>query len=234
MKRDRVNGNRFVAALPEAVFGRLAPDLKPVTLKRGMPLAAPGDSGKYVYFPDSGIVSLIKTMRDGRTAEVGVVGREGMAGVGMVFGIPRTAFDAVVQVDGEGHRIDTAALRAEMDASPAVRGLALRYLSYRLAQLAQTAACNRLHTLRQRCCRWLLTAEDNVQAERFVLTHEFLALMMGVNRPGVSLTAAALRRKNIIRYRHATITIVDRPALEEFACECYTTMRDEAEKIYRA
>jgi len=232
VKRDRAEGNRFLSALPEAAFRRIAPRLKPVTLRRGMTLADSGTVAQHIYFPDRGMISLVKTMHDGRTAEVGVVGMEGMAGVGTVLGMARSAFEAVVQVDGYGQRLDVSALQAEIDRSHALKALTLRYMAYRVAQLAQTAACNRLHTLRQRCCRWLLIADDNVQATTFTLTHEFLALMMGVNRPSVSLVAAGLQRKGLVQYRRAAITIIDRPALEEIACECYATLRQEADKVY--
>jgi CRP-like cAMP-binding protein len=233
VRPDRAESNHFVAALPDAVFRRLAPRLKPVTLRHGMVLANGGPTTEHVYFPDSGLISLVKTMRDGRTAEVGIIGTEGMAGVGAVLGMRRAAFEAVVQVDGYGQRLETGALQAEIDRSHALKALTMRYLAYRVAQLAQTAACNRLHTLRQRCCRWLLTADDNVQATSFTLTHEFLALMMGVNRPSVSVVAAGLQRKGTIRYRRATITIIDRAALERASCECYASLKQEAGRIYR-
>lgn len=233
MNSDRAEGNRFVAAWPDAVFRRLAPQLKPITLRHGMVLANGGPTVEHIYFPDRGMISLVKTMRDGRTAEVGIVGTEGMAGVGAVLGMRRATFEAVVQVDGYGQRLETPVLQAEVDRSHALKALTMRYLAYRVTQLAQTAACNRLHTLRQRCCRWLLTADDSVQATTFTLTHEFLALMMGVNRPSVSLVAAGLQRRGMIRYQRAAITIVDRPALERAACECYVSLKLEADRVYQ-
>lgn len=234
MKLDRAESNSFIASWPEAIFRRLAPRLQPLVLKRGTELAGAGALLDHVYFPDRGLVSLVKTMHDGRTAEVGAVGVEGMIGIVTALGMEPAKYDAVVQVDGYGQRLEISALQREIDNNPALKALALRYIVYRIAQLAQTAACNRLHTLRQRCCRWLLTADDNVQATTFTLTHEFLALMMGAGRPSVSLTAAALQRKGLIRYRRATITIIDRPALEEMTCECYASLRQEAEKVYNS
>ncbi|MDE2165564.1 MAG: Crp/Fnr family transcriptional regulator [Alphaproteobacteria bacterium] len=233
MRPDRAEGNRFIAAWPDVVFRRLAPRLKPVMLRHGMVLANGGPAVEHVYFPDRGMISLVKTMHDGRTVEVGIVGAEGMAGIGAVLGMRVSSLEAMVQVDGYGQRLETAALQAEIDKSHALKALTMRYLAYRVTQLAQTAACNRLHTLRQRCCRWLLTADDNVQATTFTLTHEFLALMMGVNRPSVSLVAAGLQRRGMIRYRRAAITIIDRPALERAACECYVSLKQEADRVYQ-
>ncbi len=228
----RAPTNRFLAALPEQVSRRLAAQLEPVALRRGIVLAHPGAVADYLYFPDRGLVSLVKVMRDGRTAEVGAIGAEGMIGVAALLGLEKTAFETIVQVEGSGRRLKTPLLRPEMEHNPALKELVLRYMYYSANRLAQTAACNRLHTLRQRCCRWLLTAHDNAQAPTFALTHEFLALMMGVNRPWLTLTVRALQRKGIIKYRRASITVRDRRALEEGSCECYETLRQECERVY--
>ena len=226
--------NRLLMALPPAILARLSDHLEPIDLPRRLVLVETGVTPRYLHFPDNGLVSLVKVMGDGRTAEVGAVGPEGMVGVASLLGMPEPAIEGIVQIDGLGHRISAAALRAEMGESPELRDLALRYLHYRVDQLAQTAACNRLHTLRQRCCRWLLTAQDSVHKPTFLLTHEFLALMMGVNRPRLSTTLQGLQKTGFINYRYASVTIVDRAALENGTCECYRSLREEAEQIYQS
>jgi CRP-like cAMP-binding protein len=187
---------------------------------------------EYVYFPDRGLVSLVKAMRDGRTVEVGAIGVDGMTGIDGLLGMEPSIFETVVQIEGHGRRIKIAALRAELEKSHDLKSLMLHYMSYRINQLAQTAACNRLHTLRQRCCRWLLVAEDNASSP-FALTHEFLALLMGVNRPAVSLAIGALQRRGLIHNRRALITVINRQSLEREACECYETLKRESEGIRR-
>jgi CRP-like cAMP-binding protein len=225
-------GNRFLAALPRHVARRLAPHLQPVPLQRGEIIAHAGSVSDHLYFPERGFLSLVKTLGDGRTAEVGVVGTEGVSWIAALLGIEHSAFETVVQLDGSGQRLRTSLLRAEMDESPALKELTLRYMYYAINQLAQTAACNRLHTLRQRCCRWLLAAHDNARAESFTLTHEFLALMMGVNRPALTLTVGALQRSGAIRYQRASLTVLDRRLLEAETCECYDSLRQEIARVY--
>lgn len=227
-------GNRFLAALPPDVALRLAGQLERLPLPRGMVLAHPGALAGGLYFLDRGLVSLVKIMGDGRTAEVGFVGIEGIVGLPALLGLEHAAFEAIVQLDGAGRSIRTRVLRAEMEQSPVLKELVLRNMYYALNQLGQTAACNRLHTLRQRCCRWLLTAEDNARATAFTLTHEFLALMMGVSRPTLSLTVAALQRRGMIEYKRASLAILDRRSLEKGACECYGSLRQACDGIYSA
>ena len=226
------SGNRFLFALPRDLSERILNNLKQATLPRGTVLVHAGASAGSLHFLDRGLVSLVKVMRDGRTAEVGYVGIEGIAGVPALLGVKQAPFEAIVQVEGVGRTIKTAALRAEMERSPALKELVLRYMYFALIKLGQTAACNRLHTLRQRCCRWLLTACDNAQASTFTLTHDFLALMMGVNRPTLSLILSALQRQGMIKYERASITVVDRRALEKSTCECYWTLRTACDRLY--
>jgi len=226
------SGNRFLQALPHAVSQRLAKQLEPISLGRGSVITHAGAPAGDLCFPDRGLISLVKIMEDGRTAEVGFVGIEGVVGVSALLGLEQSAFEAIVQVGGSARCIKTSVLRAEMESSLALKELVLRYMYYAVNQLAQTAACNRLHSLRQRCCRWLLTAHDNVGEGTFTLTHEFLALMMGVNRPSLSLTVAMLRRRGLIQYTRASVTIRDRRGLESGSCECYWTLRQECERVY--
>jgi CRP-like cAMP-binding protein len=225
-------GNRFLSALPGDVSERLSGQLKRIPLPRGTVLIHAGAVADSLYFPDRGLVSLVKVMSDGRTAEIGCVGSEGIVGVAALLGIEQAAFETIVQIDGDAHTINTSALRAEMEKSTALKELILRYIYYSMNRLAQTAACNRLHTLRQRCCRWLLAAHDNARAPTFTLTHAFLALMMGVNRPTLSLTVAALQRQKLIQYKRASLTIFDRGGLEKGTCECYWTLRKERDRVY--
>lgn len=231
--KDPPARNRFLMAVPRAVSRKLAAEFEPVILRHGMILRHPAIPVDHVYFPDSGLVSLVKTMRDGRSAEVGVIGIEGLTGVDTLLGLEPATFESVVQVDGYGRRIKTSVLVAELEKSHDFKVPLLGYLSYRINQLAQTAACNRLHTLRQRCCRWLLTAQDNVQAPTFMITHEFLALLMGVNRPSVSLTVNALQRRGIIKNSRASFTILKKTILEEESCECCAVLKRDAERMYR-
>ncbi len=230
-QNDKV-GNRFLAALPPDVFGRIAPEAEPLSFRRGNVITHPGDPANHVYFLDCGLFSLIKIMNDGRAAEVGWVGNEGMIGVSALLGMDVSAFETIVQLDGSGRRMRAGVLRSEMDQSPAFRELVLRYMYYAESQISQAAACNRLHTMMQRCCRWLLTAVDNVRSHSFDLTQDALAISIGVNRPSLSLTVSALERAGIITHKRGTITILDRGALEERSCECYDTLRQEAERVY--
>jgi CRP-like cAMP-binding protein len=226
-------GNRFLRALPSHLFERLAEKFEAVPLEHGAVLTHAGALAHHHYFPDRGLISLVKIMEDGRMAEVGFVGIEGFVGASALLGLERASFETVVQLDGRGRRIKSAILRAEMDRSPVLKELLLRYLHYAINQLGQTAACNRLHSLRQRCCRWLLTANDNAGEPTFTLTHEFLALMMGVSRPSLSLTVAALQDRGIIRYQRASLTIRDRSALESGSCECYGALLNALERVFK-
>jgi CRP-like cAMP-binding protein len=225
-------GNRFLLALPRQVHRTVAPKLQPVSLRPGMLLAPVGAPTEHLYLLDSGLISMLKVMNDGRTVEVGVVGIEGVVGIAAVLGMQEAAFEAVVQLDGVGHRLDIAPLQDAMAGSIAVKELVLRYMHFELNCLAQTAACNILHSLRERCCRWLLVAADCTETTRFAITHEFLALMMGVHRPALSLTLEGLHREGILANRRGSIAIADRAALERAACECYGSIRSGLSRVY--
>jgi CRP-like cAMP-binding protein len=230
---DRAANNRLFAAFPRAVANKISAQLEVITLQRGTILHEPRAPVEYAYFPDCGLVSLVKVMRDGRTVEVGAVGVDGMTCIDRLLGMEPSTFETVVQVQGYGRRLKLTTLQAQLEKSHELKALMLRYMSYRVNQLAQTAACNRLHTLRQRCCRWLLTAQDNVQAPTYAITHEFLALLMGVNRPSVSLAIGALQRRGLIHCRRGSITVVKRQALEEESCECYESLKRDCESMCR-
>jgi len=224
--------NRFLAALPPHIGERIQPLLKPVAFRRGDVLEHVGAPTDYLYFPDRGLISLMKVLRDGQISEVGVVGTEGMVGLSALLGMSETPFETIIQLDGEGRRLSVAVLQAEMT-DPSLKQLVLRYTYYRINHYAQLIACNRLHNLRQRCCRWLLTAADNAQVTTICMTHEFLALMVGTYRPALSGVLAMLQRDGLIKLQRSSIAIKNRAGLMEACCECYQTLQEELERIYR-
>lgn len=215
--------NRMLPALPPATLARLRPDLEPVEIGRGQVISRQGRTVEHMHFINRGMVSLVKTMRDGRTVEIGTVGREGVTEATALCGVGTTVLEAIVQVPGTALRIRAPALLSAMQQDAALQDVMHRYIRFSFLQLAQTAACNRLHFLEERCCRWLLTAHDNAMSDKFPLTHEFLAMMLGVQRTGVSVAANALKSAGLIDYAHGQVTITDRTGLESAACECYAT-----------
>jgi CRP-like cAMP-binding protein len=195
-------------------------------------LYRPNTSIEHVYFVERGLVSLVKTMQDGRTVEIGVVGINGITGIGGFLGVETAAFESIVQIPGYGRRMPMAILQQEAEKHVGVRVALLKYARFVLSEVAQTAACHRLHSLEERCCRWLLVAHDNAQADTFPLTHEFLAVLLGVGRSYVSAIATALRKAGFIRYLRGRITIIDRSGLEASACECYGSVRTQFHRLF--
>lgn len=225
--------NRFLRALPPAVFRRVESSLQPVALRHGTVIGYIGAPLTELYFLDRGLISLVKVMNDGRTAEIAVVGNEGIVAITALMGMSQAdSIEMTVQIDASGHRLALSALEAEMVRSKELHALATRYLQFTMNRLAQTAACNVLHRLRQRCCRWLLVAHDNAGAPSFGLTHEFLAMMMGVHRPALSVVLESLQRRRLIETQRGAITILDRPGLEASVCECYAAVRRDLENVY--
>lgn len=218
--------NRMLLALPPASLERLRPDLEPVELPRGQVIGRQGRPVEYLHFISRGLVSLVKTMRDGRTVEIGTIGREGVTEAAAACGIGTTLLEGVVQIPGAALRIRLAPLAEALAADAALQELLHGYIRFCFLQMAQTAACNRLHFLEERCCRWLLTAHDSALSDTFPLTHEFLAMMLGVQRTGVSVAANALKSAGLIDYSHGLVTITDRAGLEHAACECYGVTED--------
>jgi CRP-like cAMP-binding protein len=190
-----------------------------------------GKPVEFVIFPTSGTVSIVVTMSDGATVEVGTVGREGMLGVQAVLGDDISLNDAMVQIPGRALRMPADILRAEAEASPQLRAVILRYVQAFLNSATQSAACNRAHLLEQRLARWLLTARDRAGSDRLLLTQEFIAMMLGVRRAGVTVAAISLQSAGLIRYAHGRITISDREGLEAVACECYEITRREYARL---
>jgi CRP-like cAMP-binding protein len=179
----------------------------------------------FLYFPNRGLISLVIVMEDGKTVEVAVLGREGFAGVPAVFGLTRSTVREVVQIAGDGFKIKAAAFRPALRSSPLLQAALGRYAVVLAMQISQTAACNRLHDTERRLARWLLMAQDRVDDGVVPITHDFLATMLGTDRPSVSVAAASLQRKEIIDYTRGTVRILNRKNLEASACECYQTIQ---------
>lgn len=223
--------NRLLAALPAEEYQCLVPDLKFVSLSIEQVLYEAGEPIKYVYFPHQAIVSLVSTMEDGSTVEVGLVGNEGMVGVPVFLGGNTTTNRAFVQVADGCTRIEAGRLKAEFNRGGALQSLLLHYTQALLTQASQTAACNRLHTVEERLARWLLTVSDRIQSDQFLLTQEFIAQMLGTRRSGVTVAAGTLSQAGLLRYTRGKITIIDRESLESTACECYGVIKDEFARL---
>jgi CRP-like cAMP-binding protein len=231
---DDAIANRLLRALSPLTMNRLRPHLETADLPHGHVLSKAGSPVEYAYFVNRGMVSMVKTMLDGRTAEVGAIGIDGIAGISALFGFKNAVLDAIVQVPGSALRISSRTLHREMTHSPSLQRVLQHYVQWTVSQLAQTAACNRLHSLEERCCRWLLAAHDSARADTFVLTHEFLALMLGVQRAGLTITAGLLRKAGFIDYMRGQVTIVKRAGLEASACECYVTTQAQLNELFGA
>jgi CRP-like cAMP-binding protein len=213
--------NLLLAALPAAVRRRLTGDRLPVNLAVSEPLSEAGERIRHVYFPVDGFISLITPARGRGQLEIGLVGSEGMLGVPLLLGVNVSPLRAMVQGAGRAWRVDSKILRQELAVSALVRGIFNRYLYVFLAQLMQTATCTRFHLIEARLARWLLMTRDRAHSNQFRITHEFLALMLGVRRVGVTGAASALQRRRLIRYRRGDISILDVRGLERAACACY-------------
>jgi CRP-like cAMP-binding protein len=224
--------NRILLALPQPTWERMRSRLGPINFRQGQVLYHAGARIEHLYFINRGLVSLIKTMEDGRSVEIGAVGIEGIAGLGALYGIESALLEWVGQVSGDAFRVDRSWLGSEMARNGVLRELLGRSHVLAVSQFAQTAACNRLHSIRKRCCRWLLIAHDSAQSDEFELTHEFLALMLGVQRAGVSIAANGLQKAGLIRYGRGRVTIMNRARLEKAACECYRTIRVQLDKLF--
>jgi len=218
--------NRLLAALPRKDHEELLPLLTPVKLVFQEVLYESQAPIRYVYFPDSGLVSMLTTVDGDRAAEVGLIGSEGMIGIPVALGVAVSPFRAVVQGGGMGMRMKIADFRRALGNSTALRHQLFVFTHLLMIQIAQTAACNRFHMTTQRMARWLLMTRDRANSNEFRITQEFLALMLGVRRVGVSVAARALRERKLIGYRHGTVTILDSRGLMAAACGCYKTVKD--------
>jgi CRP-like cAMP-binding protein len=213
--------NRILAALPPNEFRRLAPHLTDTELIFRQPLYKPGEPIRHVCFPDSGVCSVMAIMGSGSTAEVATIGNEGVTGVALYFGVTSDLSESMVQVPGRGRLLPAKIFQAELARKATLSRLIGEYAHALIVQLMQSAGCNALHPIEQRACKWLLMTHDRVFENQFKLTHEFLGLMLGASRPHVSIVAQQLQRAGLIRYRHGSVTVLDRDRLEASACECY-------------
>jgi CRP-like cAMP-binding protein len=226
--------NDLLAALPAAQFERWLPQLEPVTLKLGQVLYESGRRMSHVYFPTSAIVSLLYVLEDGASAEIAVVGHEGVVGISLFMGGESTTSRAVVQSAGQGFRLRGQAVKDEFERAGPVMHLMLRYTQALITQMAQTAVCNRHHALDKQLCRWLLLSLDRLTGNELVMTQELIANMLGVRREGVTEAALKLQAAGLISYARGHITVLDRPALEERTCECYAVVKHEYDRLLPA
>lgn len=228
---DDPRQNLLIAALPAAETERWRSDLEPVDLPLGKVLYESGMRMTHVYFPTSAIASLLYQLEDGASAEVAVVGFEGVVGISLFMGGVSTTSRAVVQSSGRGYRLPAHVLMQEFNRAGPLLHLLLRYTQALLTQMSQTAVCNRHHTLDQQLCRWLLLSLDRLRSSELVMTQELIANMLGVRREGVTEAAGHLQRAGLIRYRRGHITVLDRPGLEHRVCECYRVVRSEYDRL---
>jgi CRP-like cAMP-binding protein len=220
-----------LAVLPVADFERLLPHLKLVPLLLGEVLYESGIELRYVYFPTDSIVSLLYVMEDGDSAEIAVVGNEGLIGISLFMGGETTSSRAVVQSAGHAYRLPGRALKQEFIRGAAMQHLLLRYTQALLTQMAQTAVCNRHHSLDQQLCRWLLLSLDRLASNELVMTQELIANMLGVRREGVTEAAGKLQQAGLIHYSRGHITVIDRAGLEARTCECYAVVKKECDRL---
>ena len=223
--------NHLLAALPAEDYARLLPDLDLVPMPLGEALYESGGLLQHVYFPTTSIVSLLYVMEDGASAEIAVVGNEGILGVSLFMGGETTPSRAVVQSEGHGYRLKAQLLKNEFNRAGPALHLLLRYTQALITQMAQTAVCNRYHSVEQQLCRWLLLSLDRLNSNELNMTQELIANMLGVRREGVTEAAGKLQRAGLIRYGRGRITIIDRPRLEREVCECYGVVKREFDRL---
>jgi CRP-like cAMP-binding protein len=222
--------NQLIAALADRDRQRWLGRLEPVELRLGQVLYESGGALSHVYFPTTAIVSLLYVMESGASAEIAVVGNEGLVGISLFMGGESTTSRAVVQSAGHAYRLASQAIKEEVKRAPVLH-LVLRYTQALITQMSQTAVCNRLHTLDQQLCRWLLLSLDRLQGNELVMTQELIANMLGVRRQGVTEAALKLQQADLIRYARGRITVLDRRGLEKCACECYAVVKTEYDRL---
>ena len=223
--------NHLLAILPDEDFNRLVPHLELVPMPLGEALYESGGRLQHVYFPTTAIVSLLYVMQDGSSAEIAIVGNEGILGISLFMGGETTPNRAVVQSAGYGYRLKSALLKQEFNRGGPMLHMLLRYTQALITQMAQTAVCNRHHTLEQQLCRWLLISLDRLAGRDLTMTQELIANMLGVRREGVTQAAGNLQRAGLIRYSRGHITVLDRPGLEKAVCECYAVVKQEYDRL---
>jgi PAS domain S-box-containing protein len=223
--------NVVLASLRQEAYERILPDLEDVSLQLGENLYRPDDPIDYIYFPTSGMISLVSSTEEGESIEVGMVGKDGMVGISHFFGTYRSPYLITVQIAGQAKRMRADLFETESGRYGSLHSALLRYTSVMLTQLTQSIVCNRFHSLDERFCRWLLMAQDCAETHSFALTQEFISQMLGVRRSGVTVAAGNLQEKGFIEYTRGHITILDRQGLEESSCECYRIVREETRRL---
>jgi len=230
--QHKPEANRLLAALPAEERERLTPHLSPVSLPLGHVVYESGDRLSHIYLPTTAVVSMLHVMENGASAEIAVVGKDGLLGIAMFMGGETIPSRAIVQSAGEAYRLSGDIVRQEFARGGPVQHLFLRYTQTLITQIAQTAVCNRHHSIAQQFCRWLLLTLDRIDTNEIRMTQELIANMLGVRRAGVAEAAAKLQSEAIIRYRHGIIKVLDRPALEAHACECYSVVQRECDRLF--
>lgn len=223
--------NYLLAALPADELVRVKSKLESVSFKLGEVLYESGDKMDYVYFPTTAIISMLYIMENGATAEIGVVGNDGLVGIALFMGGDTTTSRAIVQSSGEAYRMKAKDVKTEFALGGAFQKMLLRYTQALMTQISQTAVCNRLHSVDQQLCRWLLLSHDRLDSDKLVMTHDLISNMLGVRREGVTLAAQKLAKRKLIKNVRGTITVIDRQGLEEAVCECYKVVNDEYNRL---
>jgi CRP-like cAMP-binding protein len=227
----RPEHNLLLDALPAADHARLAPYLEPVALPLGLVIFESGSKLRHLYFPTSGIVSLLYSMENGASTEIAVIGNDGVVGIALFMGGESTPSRAVVQGAGHGYRLKASVLKTEFALGGPLQHLLLRYTQALIAQMTQTAVCNRHHSVDQQLCRWLLLSLDRLSSNELKMTQELIANMLGVRREGVTEAAGHLQKDGLIHYSRGRITVLDRPGLEKRVCECYSVVKKEINRL---
>jgi CRP-like cAMP-binding protein len=217
--------NKVLLSASDEEFRIIRPHLQYVSLPHHLVLHQPHRTVKFAHFPNEGLISLVVEMKDGKSVEAGLLGNDGASGMPAVLGLSRSPLREVVQISGSGFRVKVSTLRGILTGTPVLQEILSRYAAGLAMQVAQTAACNRLHKIEERLARWLLIAQDRLDSGIVPITHDFLATMLGTDRPSVTLAAGILQRKAIISYTRGSLKILNRKRLEQFACECYAVVR---------
>lgn len=223
--------NYLLSSLPADVRERLKPHLQLITLPLGKCLYESGDEQKYVYFPTNSIISLVYVLFNGDSAEISVVGNEGMLGLPLFMGGGSTPNRAVVQSAGNAYQLSARLLKEEFKKHDQLHDLLLRYTQSLMTQMAQTAVCNRHHTIEQQLCRWILLSLDRIPSNVLTMTQELIADMLGVRREGVSVAAGKLQKLGVIEYHRGVVTVIKRAELEKLSCECYEVVKEECDRL---
>jgi CRP-like cAMP-binding protein len=225
--------NQLLASLPSAEYRSLLPELEPVHIEHRQYLSGPDEAITHAYFPRGAVISMLAPMEDGQSVEGATIGAEGVAGLPIFLGDGSAQDEVICQVAGPGARMTAEQFKAAFERSPALHNILHRYTLALMGQLIRTAGCNRAHPVEERCARWLLMTSDRVGSNEFPLTQEFLAAMLGVRRPSVTVAAGLLQQAGLIHYRRGVVTITDRERLEQSACEDYRLTRQIYERLYR-